>query len=116
MESSIYSLAISSESQNFDKISSILGVTPLPYRNDWAIEIELEKSEITDPIKYFLSLLENKYSELGHVGISNEDITIWLIYGYESQCNMEFDPETTKALGENGISLCISCYQNGIED
>ena len=44
-------------------------------------------------------------------GISREDISIWVLYEYEGQCNMEYDPESMKKLGESGILLCISCWE-----
>ena len=58
-----------------------------------------------------LSLLEGKYERLESIGISREDISIWVLYEYEGQCNMEYDPVSMKKIGENGIVLCISCWE-----
>jgi hypothetical protein len=51
------------------------------------------------------------YDKLWRIGIRTEDITIWHIYEHDGQCNLEFDPQRMKRLGENGITLCVSCYQ-----
>jgi hypothetical protein len=44
-------------------------------------------------------------------GISTDDITIWYMYEYKQQCNMEFWPNITKRIGELGIVLCITCWE-----
>ena len=49
--------------------------------------------------------------KLESIGISREDISIWVLYEYEGQCNMEYDPVSMKKIGENGIVLCISCWE-----
>ena len=61
-------------------------------------------------INQFLNILETKYSDLEKLNIEREHITFWMIYEYDHQCNMEFDPQRLKRIGENGITLCISCY------
>jgi hypothetical protein len=58
-------------------------------------------------------LLEGKYQQLADIGVDVEDITIWKYYEYDNgQCNMEFHPKVTKRLGDNGIVLCISCWES----
>lgn len=80
----------------------------------WKYVIKENESEIPyENINKFLDILENKYEQLNAIGIERKDILVWLLYGYDSQCNMEFDPAELKRLGENGIKLCISCWQDG---
>ena len=81
-----------------------------PYA-DWGIEIIQSGENFSEILVYFLSLLEGKYEKLESIGISRENISIWILYEYEGQCNMEYDPESMKKLGESGILLCISCWE-----
>ena len=58
-----------------------------------------------------LGVLEGKYDSLAKVGVERSDISIWLLYEYAEQCNMEFDSQTLLKLGKEGITLCVSCWQ-----
>ena len=78
---------------------------------NWGIEIIQSGENFSEILVYFLSLLEGKYEKLESIGISRENISIWILYEYEGQCNMEYDPESMKKLGESGILLCISCWE-----
>jgi hypothetical protein len=63
-------------------------------------------------IQLFLGIFENKYDRLLEIGITIYDISVWMLYEYDEQCNMEFNPNQMKRMGENGITLCISCYSS----
>ena len=104
----IYRLQIlSSKSYSEEQLNNIIGVSSnFPYA-DWGIEI-IQSGENFSEI---LVLLECKYEKLESIGISRENISIWILYEYEGQCNMEYDPESMKKLGESGILLCISCWE-----
>ena len=107
--------------ETFNAISDILGI--IPFNNDilsgktlneWTYEVVQENDDpYFDFIKEFLDILENKYKKLLNLGIQKEDISVWYLYEYDQQCNMEFDPTRLKRLGENGITLCISCWDSG---
>jgi len=110
--------------QTFNKLTDILGVQPIDnlfnFPNNipasWAYEVIDDKTdEYYDFINIFLDILETKYSELEKLNIKRSDISIWLLYEYDQQCNMEFDPQRLKRLGDNGISFCISCWDSGKE-
>ena len=94
------------------QVNELLGVRSNYSKEDWYLEV-VQKED--DPpfrfIDYFLSLLEGKYERLESIGISREDISIWVLYEYEGQCNMKYDPVSMKKIGENGIVLCISCWE-----
>ena len=77
--------------------------------------ITKEEDPYFDFINSFLDILESKYAKLAELGIQRDDITIWNYYEYDGQCNMEYDPKRLKRLGENGITLCITCWDSGIE-
>jgi hypothetical protein len=121
------------ESRNV--VSTILGVEPNTDSQDWEIsfadednegifcEPEIEDQDLVDPepeepdehyeFRYYyddlLDILEGKYEDLEKVGIERDDISLWNIYEYNSQCNRELSPNEMKRMGENGISLHIVC-------
>ena len=110
----IYNLRIFCQNnEQFNKVSQTLHITPnKQWGNLWCFEIEQkENDKYFDFINRFLDMLEGKYEQLELVGISKEDISVWFLYQYENQCNMEFLPKDLKRLGSNEISLCISCWE-----
>ncbi|MCW1912580.1 hypothetical protein OJ996_03275 [Luteolibacter sp. GHJ8] len=74
-----------------------------------------EDGPYIDHIAGFLALLDGKFADLGELGISRSDISIWLLRTYRDQCNMEFAPQTLLHLGEEGLALCVSCWQESGE-
>ena len=109
-----YSLRIEVDEINRQQIDEILGVKSNYHIVGWGFEIvEKDDDESIDFIDYFLNILEDKYIELSSLDINRNDISIWLIYEYDNECNLEFIPQKLKQLGENGINLCISCYEKG---
>ena len=113
MSKSIYNLQISCSSEAQKGIvSNLLSIKPNKQMgNIWCLEIqEKESDEQFDFVSHYLDMLEGKYDQLESIGISKEDISVWLLYEYDNQCNIEFLPNDLKRLGENGISLCISCW------
>ena len=114
MEILTYILKINTEENFYENVSSIVGLQPESYKYGWKFEIVFEEQkEYYDIIAKLLDSLEGKYEELQKLGITNKDISIWVIYGYNNQCNMEFEPNTLERLGKRGIKLCISCYEAG---
>lgn len=110
--------------ETYNRLTTILGVQPNDnYLNfpdnipsSWTYEVIDDKTdEYFDFINVFLDLLETKYSDLEKLNIKRNDISIWSLYEYDQQCNMEFDPQRLKRLGENGITFCISCWDSGNE-
>ena len=108
----------------FNRLTTILGVQPSEIFSDfpnsiptsWTYEVVDDKpDDYFDIINIFLDILEKKYEELEKLNIKRSDILIWMLYEYDQQCNMEFDPVRLKRLGDNGIKLCISCWDSGIE-
>lgn len=107
-----YVLQIESKNNDVKLIDSIIGVEKNYISDIWCYEvIEKEEDNYFDFINNFLDLLDGKYQDLAKIGIQREDISIWMIYEFNGQCNMEFDPTRMKRLGINEIKLCISCYQ-----
>ncbi len=108
-----FSLRISTSEKNYDKVSELLGIQINDCSGGWIYSISSKSEENLDFINVFLDLLEGKYEFLTKHGIYRESISIWMIYGYQDQCNLEFNPIDLKRLGQNNIALCISCYKIG---
>ncbi len=103
--------------ETYHAITNLLGLTPdvfeAPFKNQsWIYTKEEKETEpYFDFINEFLDVIEPNILKLQKLGISRSDILIWKLYGYDQQCNMEFDPQRLKRLGDNGITLCISCWE-----
>ncbi len=113
----IYRLKISF-SPNIETLISLNSILGIEYLIDkespsqWIYEVvQEESSEYFDFINSFLDLLEPNFSEIEKLNIGREDISIWMLYEYKQQCNMEFDSQRLKRIGENGITLSISCWE-----
>jgi len=109
----IYSLRIScQDGTQTNKVSKILNKVPNEQiGNMWILNIEeYENDAYFDFINYFLDILKNTYSSLELIGISKNNISVWLLYQYIDQCNLEFLPKDLKRLGDEDISLCVSCW------
>ena len=116
MSNNTYQLQIfCSSDDQLNKISALLNTGPTKQMaSTWCLETEEHESEeYFDFINQFLDILEGKYEQLASIGILRKDISLWFLYEYESQCNMEFDPNRLKRLGTEGITLCIPCWQRG---
>lgn len=114
MEKISYQLRIDMEEQYYEIVTSVLELKSFDYSKGWSYEIIKEERENDfNIIEHFLKILDGKYIKLKDLGIESNDITIWLIYGYNNQCNLEFNPRTLEKMGSNGITLCISCYEFG---
>lgn len=112
MEEVYYSLRIKAKDTLYRVISQILRKSLEDFSRGWIFEVKQEDNYF-DFINEFLDILEGHYNELEDIGIERGDISIWIVYGYEQQCNLEFSPNALNRLGENGVSLCISCYEMG---
>ncbi len=106
-----FSLRIDSKPEQNDEISNILGVKSNLENVPWGYKLNVENQGYVNFIDIFLKVLNGNYDALEKIGVERDDISIWVIYEYEGQCNLEFSPLEMKNLGENGITLCISCYE-----
>jgi hypothetical protein len=105
------SIRVGTELQN--EVQSILGI-PFKmgkYAMDYRIEKEVDKGYY-DFIKVFMDILEPHLQKLFEIGLKTDSISIWALYrlSENNDINLEYNPESLKRLGDNGISLCISCY------
>jgi len=106
------SIRISTVNENYQKISKILDVEISDYKKGWIYEVVLiDDGDYYSVINMFLDKLNKHIKELKSLGISSENISIWLIYEYSEQCDLEFEPTLLKRLGQSEIHLCISCYE-----
>ena len=108
-----YSLRIETEDNMKDDIDRILGVTNNMADVDWGLEIFPDENNMGfDFIDYFTGILRNKFDKLESIGVLRENISIWMLYEYDEQCNMEFRPEQLIKIGAEKITLCISCWES----
>jgi hypothetical protein len=108
-----YRIQIQSQACFPEDITHALGVSPsTSHKNLWIYEVNQKESDPPfDFVDKSLEILSPNYSKLEKLGISRKEISIWHLYEYNSQCNMEFSPEDMRRLGENGLTLCISCWE-----
>jgi hypothetical protein len=109
--------------ETFLKLTELFGLKPIEDNisqysenipSSWIHEVtQLENDPYYDFINNFLNILEPKFPDLYRLNINHSDITFWHLYEYDQQCNMEFDPVRLKRLGDNNITLCISCWEGG---
>ena len=103
---SAYVLRIDTDSNKYDALNAVLGVKPTSTDYWWEVEIK----DSREGLHYLLQLIEVNFSELQTVGLDKGAISIWYYYEFDEQCNMEFDSDDLKRMGECGITLCISCW------
>ncbi len=110
MNSSV-SLRINTDPQKYQEISMLLKQVPSSINFGWELSIMEDSHLFQNALDFLLDILNNKIPELEKIGIESRDITLWYLYEYDGQCNLEFRPEELKKLSDLGISLCISCWE-----
>lgn len=116
-----YRLDIQTENSisKYNAVSNLLQLSPREVDQKenfaytvWSYEVEVNDEDNSyDFINNFLNILEPKFDGLDKIQITKNDITFWFLYEYDQQCNIEFNPKEMKRLGENEITLCISCWE-----
>lgn len=109
--SSSYSLRITSDIYQVENINSVLSISPTSVDSGWEYSIGDTSDLYSDAVSYISKLLTRKIELLEDIGITRDDISIWFLYEYEGECNMEFNHEDLKKVSDLGISLCISCWE-----
>lgn len=93
-------------------VERLMGIPSSLEDSDWTYCLEVGEEDPPVPfIQTFLDLLHDKFERLEAMGVQRSDISIWLLYEYDDQCNLEFSPSQLAALGSAGIALCVSCWQ-----
>jgi len=76
----------------------------------------VEREEPFDFVSYILSFLDGKYSRLQELGISKKMIAIWILYDYVGEIGrLELYSRQLMKLGGSGLTLCVSCFDEGDE-
>lgn len=104
---------------HYDAVSGILELKPYSDHDseheDFKTWMYLVQQGEDDPyydfINNFLDLLEPRLNALAAIGITNKHILFWLVYEYEHQCAMFFEPQQMQRLGQQGIYLNIDCRE-----
>ena len=98
-------IKINSKKSKYNQISLILGVIATSQLNCWEYEVE------DNSILKIHEILHDKFLFLSDIGVRNNDITIWLYYEYEEQCNLEFTTKELALLSNLNTDFCISCWK-----
>lgn len=108
-----YILKFDNEGAGFDEISKILNIETKTNNGNWEFQIvETEFDEGVNFIDIFCNILENKNEELNVINVKPSDFSIWYLYEYDGQCNIEFNSEQLYRIGKLGITLCISYWES----
>ncbi|UBM59232.1 hypothetical protein LAG90_00985 [Marinilongibacter aquaticus] len=108
---SYYKLQIRFDAKSKEALTEVLGSSHPVYSNTWVKIINEGSDEDADALNIFIRLIKENKGKFKEIGIKPEDISVWSYYEYEGQCNMEFEPEIMKQLGDLGIALCVSCWE-----
>jgi len=106
-----YSLMIDVDKRYHTKLDDLFQVESNTEVDSWEWVINVDDNTHEYPIDEFLVKLRTNMEPLSLLNVKSNNITVWITYGYSGQCNFEFEANTLKSLGELGIDLCISCYQ-----
>jgi hypothetical protein len=95
------------------EVAKVLGRASSDGAEDWNLTLDEGRDDAPVPfVDVFLGVLDGHFTSLERIGVSRDDITVWLLYEYDEQCNLELPAADMKRLGDSGISLCISCWQS----
>lgn len=111
-----YTLKIDTRKKNYSEITRILQIVPSSIEYFWEFAINEDNDLYVRAIDYFMDLIESNIQKLKKSGIEADDIVIWFYKPYTNECNIEFSPNEMRRLAENGITLCISCWETSEPD
>lgn len=110
-----YNLYIDCKSESqFKEVTRILNLKP---KDDeefsiWCYQIQqAEDDEYLDFSQKFEDILKPNMKALNNLGITNDDIMIWLVYEYSAQCAIGFDAQEINRIANLGIAFNIDCYE-----
>lgn len=106
---SAYILKITTQRNDMKVLDKILNYCSNSECSVWEFCIEEGTLLFENAILYFLELLESNSDALSQIKI--EDISIWYLYEYYGQCNIEFQPDILKRISNLNIAICISCWE-----
>ena len=112
---SSYILKIHTDKQNFNLLNDLFAYTTSSKEAVWEYSLEEDSAGFANALCHFIDLLESKQQQLVQHGFDFDEVSIWYLYEYSGQCNMEFEPQDLKRLGNLGVRLCISCWEGAWE-
>ena len=108
---SSYILKIHTDKQNFNLLNDLFEYTTSSKEGVWEYGLEEDSAGFANALCHLIDLLESKQQQLVQHGFDFDEVSIWYLYEYSGQCNMEFEPQDLKRLGNLGVRLCISCWE-----
>ncbi len=73
--------------------------------------VENEEDIRFDCANEFIKIIQANEKIIDEYKLEESNISLSISYEYDAQCNMEFSSDELKRLGDNGITLCVSCWQ-----
>ena len=108
-----YTLRIKSD--KISELNKVLDAPATSTKYGWEMSVDGDVITFPQATDYFARLLERRWALLSNLGITADDVAIWILYEYEQQCNLEFAPAEMRKLTDIGVTLCISCWETGSE-
>jgi hypothetical protein len=107
-----YLLRISTDKGNYQTLNQIFSYTrEQNVKSFWEFEIDENSIQFHTAIEVILGKLKEVFPSLQKLDITTDDISIWYLYEYSGQCNMEFSPLQLKSLADLQLTFCISCWE-----
>ncbi|NCI45794.1 hypothetical protein [Sediminibacterium soli] len=107
-----YAIRINTESHKYPDLSVLFSYFKKQTLNSvWQYEITEEENDFTNAIEILTNQIEDNLNALRKLDIEIDDVSLWYLYEYDGQCNMEFSPAELSAISKLGLTLCISCWE-----
>lgn len=105
-------LRIDTVEANYKTLNEIFKVSHEQNLNAfWEYEVSQNNPLFTSAIEHIVNLIKMNVNDLEKISVRKKDMSLWYLYEYETQCNIEFSPEEIKDISSSGLALCISCWQ-----
>ncbi|MBB5031350.1 hypothetical protein [Prosthecobacter vanneervenii] len=102
------------ETDNVPSLEGAIGMLSMaPHDQPWTFWIDGGQLCAGESgIGHLLMKIEGKRDRMAVV-VDDLDhaISLWVLYEYDQQCNLEFSPEDLNRLAASKAVLCVSCWQ-----
>jgi hypothetical protein len=101
----IYRLKICTNEIN--QLNTILGLSSTILKMYWTFDYTQH-----DYSNYFKKIIHPNINLIRKYLYGDHPISVWILYEYEDQCNIELLPSDIKNLASFDAVLCISCWES----
>lgn len=110
----IYNLYIDSHNEaTHRKITELFGFSSADSDlNTWTYQLrEKDEDEYVDFTKIFEDLLTPNMKALNKIGVTSNDMSIWVVYEYFRQCSLGFSSLELQRISNLNVPLSIDCHE-----